>query len=365
MPTDWCNMNCVYCFNSRKDCKEKKVMDLKTLKKIFTSTIPYYDEIKFIFHGGEPLSMGISFYKEAFKMQKEINKNGALISNSIQTNLTLLDEDLLKLLMENNVKIGSSFDGTQNHLTRHNTKNILKGKDLVFSNGASVGFICVCQSKNIEHLIEDYEFFKSQKLNYTLNPYLTNDKDGDELYVESSYYVKKVCELFDYWLYDKNSKTRISYFIDFIDYILFNKKSLCSYNSCLGKHIGVLYDGKIFQCNRDFPDKYSYGNIFDYTDIRECFNSQGFKNMLSDNIKRREKCKKECEIYDFCTGGCPNVAHLTGDMKNANEDICLIIKGIYSHIKSKLRCICENKDQIEKLNSIVKEKIKNVNKTTF
>ena len=36
--------------------------------------------------------------------------------------------------------------------------------------------------------------------------------------------------------------------------------------------------------NRDFPQEYSYGNVFDYNEIKECFNSLGFYKMLKATV---------------------------------------------------------------------------------
>lgn len=365
MPTDFCNMNCVYCFNTRKTHEKKKVMSLETVRKIFEITIPYYEEVKFIWHGGEPTSMGKQFYRTVIEMQREINVNNAKIENSIQSNLTLLDEDFVKFLLENNIRVGGSFDGTMNHLTRHNTDKILKGRQLIIEQGGSVGFICVVQSKNIDHLIEDYEWFKEKGINYTLNQYMaTPPYENDELYVPTEHYIERICEFFDYWAKDTKCNIRISYFNDFIDYILFGKKSLCCYNSCLGKHVGIQYNGDIYNCNRDFSKEYCYGNVYDYQDIHDCFKSDGFENMVKQAVKRRECCKKECEIFDFCAGGCNSSAYMSGDISKGNEAVCQVTKAVYRYIEKKIADLLEKSDQEwkEQLNPILSKKFIEIKK---
>lgn len=360
MPTDYCNMNCIYCFNSRRSQQITKKMSFETLRQVFSTTIPYYDEVKFIWHGGEPLSMGADFYKKVVELQKEINTNGCKISNSIQSNLTLLDENYARFLLENGFKIGGSFDGTQNELTRHNTSKILSGRDSVLKSGGTVGFICVVQSKNIDCLIEDYEWFKSRKINYTLNQYLAEPPyEKDVLYVPPTHYAKRICELFDYWAQDSKCNITISYFEDFVDYFLYGDKRLCAYNSCLGKHIGVQYDGTIYNCNRDFPAEYSYGNVYDYTDIHECFDSTGFKSMVEQAVKRRNECKETCDIYDFCTGGCNSCAHIGGDISKKNDYVCESLLSIYHHIENKFddwKNAC-SKETVANLNPTLAKKL--------
>lgn len=315
-------------------------MSFDTLRKIFSATIPYYDEVRFIWHGGEPTSMGKAFYKEVIRLQKEINKNNTKITNSIQSNLTLLDCGFAKFLIENGFKIGSSFDGTKNDLTRFNSQKILDGRKIVTDNGGRVGFICVVQRKNIDNLIEDYEWFKKNHINYTLNQYMaTPPYENDELFVPTEHYIKRICELYDYWAKDVGCNINISYFEDFIDYHLFGKKYLCCYNSCLGKHIGVQYNGDIYNCNRDFPKEYSFGNIHDYTDIHQCFESAGFENLVKKAVERRNYCKENCEIYDFCNGGCNSTSLMGGDISRGNKYVCDTIIAVYKHIEKSLNTL--------------------------
>lgn len=353
-------MNCVYCFNSRKTNSSCKKISPETVKKIFSTVIPYYKEINFIWHGGEPMAMGKAFYEEALKLQKEINFNNAKIENSIQSNLTLLDEELADFFIDNKFEFGSSFDGTQNELTRHNSSKILAGRELLVSKGKKTGFICVVQSKNIDHLIEDYEWFKRQNINYTINQYLTSPPyEENNLFVPSEHYISRICELFDYWVEDTSCNINISYFDEIVDYILFKKKKLCCYNSCLGKYIGVRHDGTIFACNRDFPEKYCFGNILDYNDIHECFESEGFNLTLKDAVARRKKCRNACDIYEFCEGGCNSVALAGGSVAECNPYFCQTLYSVYKHIENTLmHCLEYEEDTItDKLNPSLSKRI--------
>ncbi len=336
MPTDYCNMNCVYCFNSERTCGEKIVMTDDVLEHIFHITIPFYSDVRFIWHGGEPLSVGRKFYERVIELQKKENVNGALIRNSIQTNLTLLDEEYAKFLIKNGFRIGSSFDGTTNEKTRHNSEKILNGHEILKRCGGRNGFICVVQKNNIDHLIEDYEWFKKKGINYSLNHYLADSRKEDPLAVPLEHYVQRMCEFFDYWLRDTTCNIAVSYFENYIKYMLKGYKDLCCFNSCMGKHIGIHYDGTIYGCNRDFPKEYSFGNVMDYKDIHECFDSAGFQRLLQSAIKRRTSCKEKCEIFDFCAGGCNSVALVGGNLEEGNEYICSIRRQIYNYIAEKL-----------------------------
>ena len=98
--------------------------------------------------------------------------------------------------------------------------------------------------------------------------------EKDPLFVPSDIYVARICELFDYWMKDKDCNIGLSYFEHYMNYLFLQEKHLCSFNSRMGKFTGIRYDGSICACNRDFPKQYSFGNVYDYTYIRECFSSK-------------------------------------------------------------------------------------------
>lgn len=337
MPTDYCNMNCVYCFNNRKTNRDNSVMSLELLKHTYSTILPFYKSVKFIWHGGEPTSAGIEFFQKAIDMQAEMKLVDTKIKNSIQSNLTLVDEEMARFLTENHFGVGGSFDGISNEKTRHCSERILRGRSLIVNNGGTVGFIEVVQRNNVNMLIDDYLWFKKNNINYTLNMYMT-DNPGDEnsLFVNPEEYGRSICELFDYWLFDTECNIQLSYFSEFLNYIILGKKSLCLYTSCLGKYIAVRKDGSIYQCNRDFSDSYSFGNVLDYEDIRDCFKSEGFKRLVESAVVRRKKCMNKCELFNFCAGGCNSSSIMGGDVHEPNAIVCKALKIIYYHIKDRV-----------------------------
>ena len=111
-----CNMKCEYCFyedvsNNRK-IKSYGLMQEETLEKIIASSLEYTrGSLNFVFQGGEPTLVGITFYKKVIDFQKKHNNHFVKIYNSIQTNGYSLDEEFIIFLKENNFLVGISYDG--------------------------------------------------------------------------------------------------------------------------------------------------------------------------------------------------------------------------------------------------------------
>lgn len=353
MPTDACNMNCIYCFHKpySTDCGK---MGIDTVKQLLDTTTPHYKYINIIWHGGEPLLMGLDFYKDVLELQRSYP---CKISNSMQSNLTLLTPEMADFFAENNIDISGSFDGICNEQTRGRCNNILSARQLMIERGKRCGFIMVVSGLNVDHLIESYLFFKEMSVNVSLNLYLEQKGSANnslQLHEENTIY--RLNELFDYWASDVSGKTHISYFKNILDFVLFQKKSLCSFTSCLGRWVGVHFDGTLSPCNRYFPNKYSFGNIRDYNDIGEAFESQGFQLLLQDAITRRNKCKS-CEIYDLCNGGCNNVALNENGVTNNGGLSCRILKSVYLHIVEFIDSITSG-DYNKELNPLLVDMIK-------
>ena len=160
----------------------------------------------------------------------------------------------------------------------------------------------------------------------------TTAENNSELALDPVYTSEKIKNFFDYWVDDNTCNIHVDYFERIIRYFCRGEKGVCKYNSCLGKWIGIRYNGDIMPCNRFFPDEYKYGNVWDIEKLEDVFESEGFELLLRQAIDRRYKCQK-CEIFSYCSGGCNNVAlHENGIMNNGGVT-CIITKNIFLYVK--------------------------------
>lgn len=336
MPSDYCNLSCVYCFNGRKTCTERYNMSYEVLEHTLKIILENYKDVTFIWHGGEPLALGIEFYKKVIEIEKKY-EDKVTIRNLMQSNLTLLTPEFAKFLYDNNFRIGGSYDDSANDKTRHATKAILKGYTTLKEVDEKASLISVTTNYNVNNLIKDYEWHKQKRIPYSLNLYVTEkeNRENNELSIPINTYISKYKELFDYWLYDTKCTIPIRTLDIFAEYMILKKRYLCSQTSCLGKWAGVLYDGTIVPCNRTFPKEYNFGNVMDYKDFHEAYKSEGFIKLLEASIERREKCKN-CEAYGFCRGGCNNDALIDGNIRENGGYNCQVKKQLYTYTKSKI-----------------------------
>lgn len=334
MPTDACNMNCIYCYHEAH-FNDMYKMTYERLEHIMKIVIPNFKRVNFIWHGGEPLLMGKEFYQKVLDFEEKYNLNNCKITNSFQSNLTLLTDESAKFYVNNGFTFGTSYDGFENDKTRHQSEKTLNGREILKKNNSKCGCIMVISKANIDTLIESYCFFNENKIDYKMNSYIKTDNSeiSKSLQLGEEEFVNAITKLYDYWIKDIHCEIAVNPFMNIIKYILFKEKYSCSQKSCLGKWLGIRSDGTVTNCNRFYFPKYVYGNVDNFSDIREAFNSEGFKNILSESIMRRKKCMS-CEIYDYCNGGCNNVAMFENGIENNGGFSCVTRRQILRYIYS-------------------------------
>ena len=109
--TEKCNLNCTFCL---RPSFEMPVMSVKTLEKIISYLLEISDNrIDFVWHGGEPLIAGISFFKKIKSLQSKYNLKNINIYNSIQTNGTLLNKEFIEFFEREGFAVSTSLQGTK------------------------------------------------------------------------------------------------------------------------------------------------------------------------------------------------------------------------------------------------------------
>jgi len=96
-----CNLSCYYCYNKLELLAQpNRFMKIDILEHVIRNFIHSGRKtIKFLWHGGEPMIVGLDFYRQAVEFQKTAMaqlSSPIIITNTIQTNGLLLDEEKVK-----------------------------------------------------------------------------------------------------------------------------------------------------------------------------------------------------------------------------------------------------------------------------
>ena len=112
-----CNLDCAYCFFLSKEllypgARFRMADDL--LRLYIQQLIAAHAgaaEVTFAWQGGEPTTMGLEFFERVIALQHEYARPGQRVTNSLQTNGTLLTDAWGAFLQVNDVLVGISIDG--------------------------------------------------------------------------------------------------------------------------------------------------------------------------------------------------------------------------------------------------------------
>jgi uncharacterized protein len=111
-PTKFCNLDCSYCYLPNRHVSDRMSKDV--LESVCTKLLrsPYIgSEIRVCLHGGEPLAVGVSWFRECLDLFEQLAPSHLHIKWAVQTNATLLTEEWVSVIEEYDVDVGVSLDG--------------------------------------------------------------------------------------------------------------------------------------------------------------------------------------------------------------------------------------------------------------
>jgi len=112
-----CNIDCGYCFYRRAldlypADRYTRRMNLTTAENMVRGFLGQRLPFSAIcFQGGEPLLMGLDFYRSFVELEKRHGVNGQQVGNSFQTNGLLINDEWASFFKQYDMLIGISLDG--------------------------------------------------------------------------------------------------------------------------------------------------------------------------------------------------------------------------------------------------------------
>ena len=351
-----CNLNCSYCYYLDKASLygEQSVMSFNLLNKIIREYIDVNDneQIVFDWHGGEPLLLGLDYFKKIVEIQKKYQGN-KLIYNTIQTNATLLDENFASFFKENNFLVGVSIDGPQSIHDKYRKDKgddsvffkVMRGVECLHKYNVDFNTLTTVNKASEGRGLEVYYFLKNIGSRYMqfmpVVEYVNslgrivppNYKEATlaPWSVESMAFGEFMCDIFDGWV--KNDVG--AYFVNLFDSTLANicgvECGCCAYSDTCGLNAVVEHNGDVYPCDHFVYPEYKLGNVAE-NDIYEIVSSS---LMVEFGINKRNLLPRKCFSCDFfhvCHGECPKHRFLKIDKTdNGLNYLCDGYSLFYTH----------------------------------
>lgn len=319
-----------------------------------------HNQIEYLWHAGEPLTAGLAFYEKAVEFQKKHNINAVQITNSIQTNGTLIDQAWVDFFKSNDFHVGVSIDGPQfindrNRLSwglKSTFQSTLQGINILQNNKVPFGVVSVLTDFSLDYPDEMYEFYRENKIaslafnieeaeNVNL---VSSLKKVDEHYIIAKY--KRFINRF-YYLCNRDNVVKLR---EFNDAKIAIKKRLNNINyvrttleTTDGAILSVSKDGNITPYSPEFSgsksseyENFIIGNILS-SDIEQLYHSEIY-NKIKDAVKKSQmRCAHECKFYALCGGGSFSNKYSEHQTLDVSETLTCKL-----HIKSLNEIVIEN-----------------------
>jgi len=352
-PTHKCNLRCKYCYETHNS-KNNSDSFTPELTKVIIEKISAHSikqkakNIKLIWHGGEALLWGITNFEYAFHYCSKtfLDKN---IMHNIQTNLTLLNEDYIRLFKRYNTNIGFSMDGSPalNDKTRvfangKGTSNTIEKKiELCKKHGLKIGAIVVASRFNINDFGEIYKYMNQLGINFKVNPIFKcgeADDNFDEIGITPKEYADAMIQLFDIWAQDQSANINLGMFAEIAGNLGSGKTNLCCFSkNCQQDFTCISPSGDIYPCGRFCESlDFNFGNIktVDFDQVLEqkrCFFDKERFQVIKNNF-----CK-DCRFLQICYGGCMHDTYISSKNVYEKTNLCGAYKQIFEHIEQYLK----------------------------
>jgi uncharacterized protein len=318
-----CNLDCEYCFYLDRDADPYKAlparrMSEETLERLVDTYLFYsYPQSVFAFQGGEPTLAGLAFFERLVALQQQYGRGGQAVSNSLQTNAVLLDQNWCELFRSYSWLLGVSLDGPEdvndrfrfNKERRGTWKRVMESITLLKKNSVDFNILCVLSQANVDRPKELYRFYRSIGIdNLQFIPLAEFDGAGNPLpfTISPEQYGRFLCEVFELW-WPERRKVRIRMFDNIAEALAGQKPGNCTMHETCDSYVVVEYNGDVYPCDFFVESGWKLGNITldSWTEIARRARRYSF---ASKKTLAHPECQV-CEYQSICHGGCPKFRH--------------------------------------------------------
>lgn len=336
-----CNLRCKYCYHLGGVDRKITIMSEEVLWKVISNSAEIADEVDFLWHGGEPLLAGRSFYTKALLMQREIHFRG-MVRNIIQTNATLVDDAWADFLTQNNFLVGVSLDGPELindscRITkdgRGTYKKVIRGIRKIQERQKNVGCIALVTKFNVCHPEEVWENIRRLGIPNLALHFCSATRWGnsDEITPTAEETLDFCKKLFDLWIEDDDPSFRIRNFVNVIRADNGAKPLDCAHQSSACKFfIAVDEQGNVFPCHRFANDiTKSIGHIKDQG-LATILDSS--KKIYAQMMALPNTCRK-CRYLKACGNGCAYERLMANGSFKTRNPHCAINSGLIRYIQN-------------------------------
>ena len=333
-----CNLDCSYCYyrSLSKLVKKNHRISEPVLEVLVAQYMKYVADshsASFNWQGGEPLLAGLDFFRNAISLETKYARAPIAISNSIQTNATLIDDEWAEFFSSYNFLVGVSLDGPErihnserkDHAGKGSFERVMRGIDMLRSHNVDFNVLCVVGQHNVRHAGELTNFYQSQHLTY-LQFMPAMGFQSIEPHIRASYlitaeeYGQFLLELFDKWYGHGLPGFSVRMFDNLLQSALGLENDLCTLSGNCDSGLIVEHNGDLYPCDFYIHPDYKLGNIMT-KNLKITMESDKLKEFRRNKTRMPGDCAV-CEWLKLCHGECPRNRESAVDDSGGRSYFC-------------------------------------------
>ncbi len=324
-PTPFCNLDCDYCYLPNRSDTRKIKPD--TLRQIFATVFEsnlLSRQLGVVWHAGEPTTMPIGFYRDAFALAEQARPDNLILTHSIQTNAVLIDQAWCDFVLETGLQVGVSVDGPAFLHDRHRKTRsgagtharTLRGIGRLQDNGIDFHAICVLTRQSLEYPDEIFDFFADNdigQIGFNIEEIeganLNSTLAGNDTEVLLRRFFHRFLDL----VKQHPGVLDVREFNDAMTAIAADQDTaLYNHQVVPFGIVSVDADGNISTFSPELLGQFSdaYGNfIFGNVHqggLADLEDSAVFQKVRREIEAGRSRCRKSCDYFGVCGGGAPS-----------------------------------------------------------
>ncbi|MEX2682906.1 MAG: anaerobic sulfatase maturase [Candidatus Sigynarchaeota archaeon] len=348
-----CNLACQYCFYLPKKAlypgkqtrMDDAVLEAFTRQYIEAQAVP---EVTFGWQGGEPLLMGLDFFKKAIFFQQKYKRPGIKVSNTMQTNGTLLDDAWGRFLHDNGFLVGISIDGPpaihdmyrKDRAGNPSFKRVRQGVNVLKRHHVDFNVLCCVHAGNEHHPVEVYTYLrdaiKAQFVQFI--PVVEREGQGvSKRSVSGQGWGSFLIGVFNEWVRHDVGRVFVQTFDAALASWMHVPPAVCVYAETCGAALALEHNGDMYACDHYVDPAHFLGNIM----------VDGLKKSIASAVQerfgldKRDKLPRQCIECDYlfaCNGECPrNRIKKEAGSGNPVNHLCEGYKAFFAHVDPYMR----------------------------
>ena len=337
-----CNLDCTYCFYLEKQALYGAGEDFRMSDEVLAAFVRNYISnqptpvVEFVWQGGEPTLLGLDFFRRVVELQRPFAEFKT-ITNSLQTNGTLLDEEWCRFLKEHGFMVGISLDGPREIHDRYRLNRqgqgsfdaVMRGLRLLQEYGVEYNVMASVARETARQPLEVYRFFKEQGVEFIqfvpiierppaaaeqalgLNlagPAVLDREEPNPGVTAWSVlpeeYGDFLIAIYEEWVRLDVGTTFVMNFEWALNAWLGEPSPVCVHARQCGRSLVIEHNGELFACDHYVYPQFRLGNIL--TDNLPAMAAKSLQAGfgVSKETALPRWCR-ECEVLAACQGGCP------------------------------------------------------------